>query len=398
MLNGVRDSFPAISRFKAYLNTASVGLMPSSVRRLLNDLLDAAAQESGVEELLEDYVARGRRELARLVGAEPREIAFTVQTTEGLKSLLRSLRLGNGDAVVGFDLDFPTITSILESLCRVRGCGIRIVGGGGVHRAEDLRRVMDGSVRAVVMSSVQWVSGWRMNLREAADIAHEHGALLIVDGVQHVGALRVDVRKDGVDALCVGGEKWMLNPYVGSGFMYVRAELLEDLDPYPYGILNREEPEGGWGSYWPDPDKNVWALPPVSKHALKFEWGGGKPYMLIAALYEAARFINNVGIESIEEHVMSLKKYLHDALLGEGYEIYGYSEDRRHWSGITLVKTGLSKREEREAVRALGGKGVAVSHRGASGISGIRVSTHLYNTKEDVDTLLEELKKLKHAS
>lgn len=395
-MSSVRELFPALSRFRAYLNTASVGLMPSNVHKLLNDLTNLIAQESGVEEFLEDYVTRGRRELANLVGAEPREICFTVQTTEGLKNVLRSLELGHGDTVVGFDLDFPTITSLIESLCRVRGCGVRVVEGGGVYDAEGLRRVMDDSVRAVVVSSVQWISGWRVDLREIADVVHEYDATLIVDGVQHVGALSIDVRKEGVDALCVGGEKWMLNPYVGSGFMYVRTELLDRLNPYPYGILNREEPEGGWSGYWPDPYKEVWLLPPVSRNALKFEWGGGRPYMLIAALYEAARLINTVGVRNIEEHVMSVKKYLHERLLSEGYTIYGYSEDRKHWSGITLINTGLSKKEEYEVVKALNERGVAVSHRGASGISGIRVSTHFYNTRDDVETFLDELKKFKH--
>lgn len=396
MLNGVRELFPAVSRFKAYLNTASVGLMPSNVHKLLNDLTNLIAQEPHAEEFLEDYVVRGRRELANIVGAEPREIFFTVQTTEGLKNVLRSLELGHEDTVVGFDLDFPTITSLIGSLCRARGCGVRVVEGGGVYGAEGLRRVMDDSVRAVVVSSVQWISGWRVDLKEIADVVHEYGATLIVDGVQHVGVLSIDVRKEGVDALCVGGEKWMLNPYVGSGFTYVGSELLDRLNPYPYGILNREEPEGGWGSYWPDPYKDVWSLPPVSRNALKFEWGGGKPYILIAALYEAARLINSLGVKNVEEHVMSVKEYLHERLLSEGYTIYGYSEDRKRWSGITLVSTGLSKKEEYEAVKTLGERGVAVSHRGASGISGVRVSTHLYNTKDDVDTLLEELKKLKH--
>ncbi|WP_048163383.1 hypothetical protein [Thermogladius calderae] len=88
-----------------------------------------------------------------------------------------------------------------------------------------------------------------------------------------MGALRPDADKGGVDVLCAGGEKWMLNPHVGSGFTHISKELLEGLNPAPYGILNSEEPGSGWSGYWPDPGKDVWS-PPVSKSVSKFEWGG----------------------------------------------------------------------------------------------------------------------------
>jgi len=61
-------------------------------------------------------------------------------------------------------------------------------------------------------------------------VVHEYGALLVVDEVQHVGALGIDVRSESVDVLCVGGEKWMMNPYIGTGFAYVRREVL---NPHP---------------------------------------------------------------------------------------------------------------------------------------------------------------------
>ena len=393
-MSNVKEFFPSLKRFRAYLNTASLGLTPlpvyDSLRRIIEMIYDGLINE----EVLEDYVVKGRREIAKLINAEPSEIAFTIQTTEGLKSVLRSLKLRPGDTILGLDLDFPTITSLIESLCVARECKVKVARGRGIYETEDLRKFIDDSVRVAVVSSVQWISGWRINLREFSELLHERNAFLIVDGVQHVGALKLDVISEGIDALCVGGEKWMMNPYIGSGFMYVRRELLDMLDPLPYGIMNREEPEGGWSNYWPNPDKDVWSLPHVLRNAQKFEWGGGKPYVLIAALYEAARFINNLGIENIENHVLSIKKYLHERLSSEGYVIYGYSDDQRRWSGITLVKTGVGKEKELKIVEELHKRGVVVSYRGALGVSGIRVSTHLYNSKEDVDVLIDELKEL----
>lgn len=391
-LDSVRELFPAISRFRAYLDTASVGLVPSTVYRALSEALETLAGDPHVEELVEGYASRARSELAELVGASPDEVAFTVRTTEGLKNVLRSLAVGPGDTVVGVDMDFPTVTSLVESLCRFRGCRVRVVEGRGIYTADDFRKALDGTVKTVVISSVQWISGWRVDLRELGEVVHEYGALLVVDGVQHVGALGINVRSEGVDALCVGGEKWMMNPYIGTGFAYVRREVLDVLNPYPYGIRNREAPEGGWGSYWVDPGKDLWRLPPVARSAQKLEWGGGLN-LFVVALYEAARLVNSLGIQSVEGRVLELRKYLCDKLLSEGFSVYGYTEDRRYWSGITLVKTGLSPGEELEVVRALKESRVVVSYRGALGVSGIRVSTHFYNSKEDIDTFVEELKR-----
>jgi len=395
LLSNIKDYFPSLKRFRAYLNTASTGLMPSPVYESLKRILEMIYDGLSAEELLDDYVVKGRREIAKLINGDPSEIAFTIQTTEGLKNVLRVLDLRPGDTILGLDLDFPTITSLIESLCVVRGCNIRVAEGRGIYETEYLKKLIDDSVRVAVISSVQWITGWRIDLREFSELLHERDALLIVDGVQHVGALKLDVSSEGVDVLCVGGEKWMLNPYVGSGFMYVRKDLLGKLNPSPYGILNREEPEGSWNNYWPNPDKNVWSLPQVSRDALKFEWGGGRPYMLVAALYEAARFINNVGIENIENHILDIRKYLNEKLSSEGYVIYGYSSNERYWSGITLVKTGMKKERELKIVEELRKRGIIVSYRGASGVSGIRVSTHLYNDRGDVDVLVEELNKLK---
>lgn len=388
----VRGLFPALGKFKAYLDTASVGLMPSTVYRTLLNILDAIVNDPHVEELISSYISRARSELASLLGASPEEIAFTVRTTEGLKNVLRSLRVKSGDTIVGLDMDFPTVTSLVDSLCRARGCKVRIVEGRGIYTIDGLRKALDDTVKAVVLSSVQWISGWRVDLRELSNIVHEYSAVLVVDGVQHVGALSLDVRSDGVDVLSVGGEKWMLNPYIGTGFTYVRRDLLDELDSHPYGIRNRESPEGGWDSYWEDPNKDLWRLPSISRSAQKLEWGGGVNFF-IAALYEAARIINSLGIHNIEAKILELRKYLCDKLLSEGLSIYGYVDDKKHWSGITLIRTGLSPNKEQEIVRKLGESGIMVSYRGALGISGIRASTHFYNSKEDIDIFVEELRK-----
>jgi selenocysteine lyase/cysteine desulfurase len=74
--------------------------------------------------------------------------------------------------------------------------------------------------------------------------------------------------------------------------------------------------------------------------------GRGRSYISIVALCEATRFINSIGIEIIESHVLSVEKNLIDKLSSEGYNVYGYTSDKKHWPGISLVKTGLEKGRE----------------------------------------------------
>lgn len=393
MVSRASELFPALGRFRAYLDTASVGLIPRATLDLLSRVSDMVSREPNLAGYFAELGSDTRREIARLINAGPDEIAFTVQTTECLKKALLMLNPGGRARVVSIDLEFPTVSSVATSYCERVGCDVAVADCGGLCTEEDVRKSLsgggDGSV--ILVSSVNWITGWRLDLRRLAEVAHEFGARLVVDGVQHVGALGLDVRRDDVDVLCVGGEKWLLTPYFGIGFMYVRRELLERLELPPYGIRNREEPPRGWSSYWQDPDKDPWNLPRVSKSASRYEWGGGAPSISIAALGEGVRLINGLGIESVEGHIRQLRRILVDGLTEAGFRVYGADAGAERHSGIVLAQTGLGNSDEMGVVGKLRERGVIVSYRGARGVRGIRVSPHLYNTKEDVSIFVEEL-------
>lgn len=391
---GVSGLFPSLSRFRAYLDTASVGLVPKNTVDFLSSAAVRISSEPSLVEFFGELSASARSELAKLVGADRSEIAFTVQTTECLKKALMMLRPSSGARVVSIDLEFPTVSSVAVSACEEVGCEVAVSECGGMCSEEDLAKSLrKGSGRGgvVLVSSVNWITGWRLDLRELAEKVHEQGAYLVVDGVQHVGALSLDVKREEVDVLCAGGEKWLLTPYFGIGFMYVRRELMEQLELPPYGIRNREEPARGWGNYWQDPEKDPWSLPSVAKNASKYEWGGGVPYLSIAALGEGAKLINSLGIESVESHIKQLRGDLVNKLLEAGFKVYGADEGAERHSGIVLAQTDLSASDEIGVVRQLREKGVAVSYRGARGVRGVRVSPHLYNTGVDISVFIEEL-------
>ncbi|AFN03862.1 aminotransferase class V-fold PLP-dependent enzyme [Pyrococcus furiosus DSM 3638] len=384
----MKELFPGLKRFRAYLNTAGLGLMPLTVYQKVNEfLLDVINYEDGINavEILDElYFNPMLKKAAKLMKTNPENITVSLQTTDGLKRILTSLTPKKGMKIVSFDLEFPTISAILKSYAKRHGLEVKVIGNkGGLYYMEDVERVIDDNTFAVVFSDVQWITGQRMPTKEIAGVAHEHGAWVIVDAVQSLGALEVYPEKMEVDALVAGGEKWLLNPNTGSGVMWISEELIEVSEPI-LGLLNTQ-PEVPWSEWWGDERKDVWDILPVRKDARKLD-PGTPPYVSIVALDASLELINSVGIEKIEKHDMKLAKRVREYAYELGVTALGSSQ-------ITLLRLGVDYVKQREIVKNLEEKGIVVSLRGAKGIFGIRVSPHLYNTEDDIVTLFDELSK-----
>ncbi|MDK2914916.1 MAG: hypothetical protein PWQ79_1831 [Thermococcaceae archaeon] len=387
----IKSLFPALKRFKAYLNTASLGLMPSTVLQRANELLADVVSFNGevnsVDYMDETFMVPLLKEAAKLMKVGEENVGLSIQTTEGLRRILLSLRPSKGQNIVSLDTEFPTLPALLKSYAKKHGLELRVVKNrNGLHPLEDLESAIDDETLAVVLSSVNWVTGERINLGELSKVAHEHGAYLIVDAVQHLGSLRLYPEKEGVDALVAGGEKWLLSPDTGAGLVYVSSEMLEELEPIT-GLLNLEPPLGEWGPWWGLPEKDPWADFKLASGVRRLDFGGGPPYLVAAAFRASLELINEVGIGEIERNNLKLAGRIRDEVISAGLEVF--SGD----SAIVTIKTDLSYEMEEEICRLLAEMGVAVSHRGVLGHYGIRASPHLYNTMDDVEVFLEGLLK-----
>ncbi len=385
----IKSTFPALGKFRAYLNTASLGLMPSSALQRSNELLinviDFNGAVNSVDYMDEVFLKPVLREAARLMKTERENVGLSIQTTEGLRRILLSLNPRRGQNIVSLDTEFPTLPALLRSYSTRHGLELRVVKNrNGIHTVGDIERVVDDDTFAVILSSVNWVTGQRLNLRELSAIAHEHGAYLIIDAVQQLGSLRLYPEREGVDALSAGGEKWLLSPDTGAGLIYISRELIEGAKPLT-GLLNMEPPTGKWSDWWGLPEKNPWSELKPARGARKLDFGGGPPYLVAAAFRASLELINDVGIEKIERHNLRLSARVIDEVLSAGLRVMAEG------SAIVTIKTDRDYTEEDRIYRELTEKGISVSHRGVLGHYGIRVSPHLYNTMEDVEAFLEEL-------
>ncbi len=211
---------------------------------------------------------------------------------------------------------------------------------------------------------------------------------LIVDAVQQIGAIPLDVQKTPVDALACGGHKWLMAPF-GCGFLYLSEDFRARAKPPLAGYLSVADPEGGWEKYFRTP-----SITPVRHYdfledARRWETGGTANYPGAIGLAESVGLINDIGIENVGGHVLSLTDHLIDGLRQHDIRVVT-PEDRQYRSSIITFSVG-DDADNIALTNFLQANHVLVSVRYTSGVGGVRVSCHLFNNQADIDQLTEHV-------
>ncbi|MDW7669840.1 MAG: aminotransferase class V-fold PLP-dependent enzyme, partial [Bacillota bacterium] len=333
-------------------------------------------------------------EAAKLLNADIEEIALVESTTHALNIAATSIPLKKGDKVLTTSLEFLQVNIPWCMMRETHGIEIEVVPGrNGKFDVKDFEEYYDENVKLIVISSVEWCNGWRMDLKEIGDFCKENGIYFVVDAIQEMGVLKMDTKEFHVDFLTAGGHKWLNSPF-GTGIMYVRKDLIPKLRPAFWGYLNLEEPEGGWGAYFSNPEVtplNDWQFPDTAR---KFEIGGTSNYVGAMALGESLGLINELGIENIEKHVLEIRDYCYERLEEIGAHLVTHN-DEEHKSGIVIFRFYDSIQDEYELLDFIHEHDVYVACRFTSNIGGLRVSCQYYVEKEDIDRLIEVLEMAK---
>lgn len=293
-----REEFPALAGSR-YCNVASIGPMPARAVRVLAECnADRARPDRWPVERLNAILAESRALAARLVGADRDEIALMPNTTTGLNVAARALPLEAGDVVLTFDREFPS--NIYPWLAR-GGEGVVLeripcTAEGWPDEARLLERLAAPEVRAVCVSLVQFSNGYRVDLDALSRATRAVGKWLVVDAIQGCGQVPVDVRATPVDFLACGAQKWLLGPW-GTGFLYVRRELITQVHPT----------FAGWASFQGTDDyTRLTAYDPRP-------WDDARRFELItlpvqdfAAMNAALALILEVGVPAIAERMQAL--------------------------------------------------------------------------------------------
>ena len=366
----VRRNFPIVKN-KVFLNHAAHSPLPKPVFEAMMNYLKLASEEWDFETDLEE----AKRLFAKLINAKPEEIAYTPNTSTSLNIVANMLKYGKDSNIVTTDLEFPSV--VYPWLRKKMGVKVRYTKNvDGRILDEDFERMVDDKTAAIVVSHVEYANGFRNNLKFLSELAHEHGAFLVVDAIQSTGAIKVDVRRDDVDFLATACYKWLLGPS-GVGFLYVKEELIEEFEPPMIGWASVEPQVFETVEFW-----DIWNLR-LSKTASRFEVGGPNVIGCIGAA-KALKLLLDYGIENIESRILALSDYLIERIKEAGWKLQT-PEERNCRSGIVnfLIDNPAGRVEQ------LARKGIIVSARA----NGIRVSPHFYNTREEIDRLVNELLK-----
>lgn len=362
--------FPWAARGEAiYLNNASTGPLPERTVRALREF-DArrAAPYRLSDDLQFATLARGRELIARLIAAEPDEIGLAVNTTYGINVAAFSLPLGAGDVVLTPDREFPANVYPWMQLARKKGVIYRrLPTCDGAVDEDGLRRALeDPAVRAVSVSWVAFASGYTVDLEAIGRACRARGAYFVVDAIQGLGPLTLDVRACHIDILACGGQKWLLSPW-GTGFVYVRRDLIAQLEPNVVSWMAVKASDDfrrlvDYDLTWRD-------------DARRFEFIT-LPFQDFAGMNTSLELIHETGPSAIAEHVAVLADIIVLwAARQPAVELLTPSIPK-HRAGIVALRMPNAPAVSAALTAA------NVSHSLREGA--IRLSPHFYNTREEI--------------
>ena len=391
----VRDAracFPGLGD-KVFLDAATVSLAPARSQEAIAGFLDLAVQcperdASAHHIAMDELRGHAVQGAAALLGAGEDEIALVESTTHGLNIAARALPLEPSDNVVTCDLEFLQVAIPWAKLVEEGALGeLRVAHNvDGAVTVASIAEQLDARTRAVVVSSVQWSNGYRLDLAALSTLCRREGIFLVVDAIQEVGALRLDVDKTRVDLLVAGGHKWLNAPF-GCGILYVNRETQPLLRQPTWGYLGLEPPENGWGSYFATPSISPVRAYDFMPTAKRFELNGTSNYPGSVGLGASLSLVNEIGIEQVERHVLGLAGLLRDELEAAGIRVVSRPEPEAR-SGITTFTISGDPDEDEALLQRLLDQRIYVSRRYTSHVGGIRVSTHYFNDETDIERLV----------
>jgi len=378
-----RKHFPILET-SCYMISNSLGAMPREVEAQLMHYTHEW-QTEGVESWhswfpLVDTVSGL---FGKIIGAQQQDVTLIHNLTIGSALIASCLDFtGKRNKVVFTELHFPTISYVWHGWQKY-GAKVHLVrSDDGIH--VDVQKVCDAideETMIVPISHVYFRSGALQDIKTIIDHAHAKGVLVMVDSYQAAGVVPIDVKALDVDILASGVLKWLCGG-PGAAFMYVRRDLQERFQPAIRGWLGDKEPFD-----FVMPDVNF------ADGMHRFLTSSIQVPCLYTAV-PALKMMGEIGIEKIREKSLAMTQRIFDKCDEYGFKVNSPREAHRRGGAMTVDPNGIKqgKLSTKEINDELIRRRFITDYRPPTGI---RIAPHFYNTMDEVDGVMEEMKKIR---
>jgi selenocysteine lyase/cysteine desulfurase len=367
-----RAEFP-VANETIFLGHAGVCPLPRRVMDAMTDFTLTCGLHDQEEAYGAGRMLETRRLAARLLNAQPEEIALVGPTSLGLSLVASGLSFRRSDNILVYHDDYPSNVypwmALADRGVQVRFLNLRELGR---IRKIDIEGQLDESTRLVALASCHFLSGWRIDVGGIGQLLRERNILFCVDGIQTLGAFATTV--EHVDFLAADAHKWLLGP-LAAGIFFVRREVQERLRPTVLGWHNVRCPN------YVAQDELVYP-----GDARRYEAGSAN-LVGLAGLEAALRLLEEIGVDKIGTELLRKRSLLVPALKARGYTVLQENAPPEHASGIvTFTKPGADLGAVQ--ARLVENRIVASLRADRTGRRYLRFSPHFYNTDAELEKVL----------
>ena len=368
---------------KIYLNNASVSVMPKisieAMKEFLIDYSEMGPDSPESEIFIKGLWEKTRTSIAKVVKCHPDEIIITQSVTDGINIVANGINFENDSNIVirGGEHEhhanyFPWLK--LGKRIDVRSLPVNDNGG---FEYSDLKKILDEKTKLMALSHGLYNSGLILPVKEIGKELQKENIPYFLDTAQTVGCIgEFDFAGTGCDFMSFNGSKWLCGP-MGTGVFYCKRESSDLLEPSSIGGETAEKNGNGELTYKELPDR--------------FQ-AGFRNYVGLAGMESSITFLQNLGLDNIRNHIINLSNLFIDEIgkIPES-KVFGPEDESERTS---IVSFNIGKHEPEKIVSAMVEKGIIIAKREIYEKPVLRISPHVYNTKDEILGLVEELKKL----
>jgi selenocysteine lyase/cysteine desulfurase len=364
----IRSRFPIFQR-KIYLNSCSQGALSDAVQTGLEDYIASWHEQGSPWETWVDHYEAARAAFAQFINASSDEVAIVTSASAGINSIASALNFKERNKVVMGEFEFPTMGHVWLAQ-RARGADVQFVSAEGNRiPSVNYEKMIDRKTLMVPLTHVCFKNGFRSQVGAITQMAHQAGALVMLDDYQDCGTRPVDVKAMDLDFYVTGTLKYLLGP-PGLAFMYVRKDLISTLVPTVTGWFAQTNPFAF--------DPQTIDLAPTAR---RFESGSPSVPNVYAAM-PGFQLLEEIGLENVAGHIKKLTQSLLCCALDLGIRAKTPADSE----GPLVV---LQSKDSNLLVQKLAENDIVASNRH----DGLRIAFHVYNTMDDVQAVVDVLKK-----